>query len=224
MSHQPKARATSASSPWMLTLIKVAGLLTDTASSTYLAPQVNALHATVNSTTCQSSPCTTARHLTDGIAIGFGIDVGFGMKLKNNAVTIIRMQFESQHQFDKLSTNRINLRLLQHVGPRPSAPSLPLPTSDRHAFALSPRYAASSGAVLIMIQFTLRFRATVILTEFAGSSSCLPNPLGLHFALLFSCHVCSFPGCSIVAKLERHYKWNPQIWNGLIPAINSNNG
>ena len=65
----------------------------------------------------------------------------------------------------QLSTNCIHLRLLQRFGkwvhsPRPTAPSLPLPICDRHLFALSPRYAASSGAFLLMIQFTLQLRAS----------------------------------------------------------------
>jgi len=38
------------------------------------------------------------------------------MTLRNDAVTMIRMEFESQHQFDKLSTNCIHLRLLQRFG------------------------------------------------------------------------------------------------------------
>lgn len=42
------------------------------------------------------------------------------------------------------------------VGPRPTAPSLPLPICARHLLALSPRYAASSAAFSIMIQFTLQ--------------------------------------------------------------------
>ena len=92
-----------------IALVDVAGLLAGTRTRQLLSVK--------ECTACNSKQHDmSARHLallhrylTDGVEFCFGIDIGFGMKLKHNAVTIIGTQFELQHQFDKLSTNYILL-------------------------------------------------------------------------------------------------------------------
>lgn len=151
-----------------------------------------------------------------------GVDLGLGMTLKT---TQSRSSVcNSSHSINSMSPRRI--ASTRGCCSAPASGSTPYSTeftvTDMRSswFALSPRYAASSGAVLIMIQFTLQFACLGNTYEFAGSASPLlriPNTsLLVLLALLDTC----------VAELERQHpvQWSPRIWSGLIPAINSNNG
>ncbi len=81
--------------------------------SNFLALNIT-LHATAKINNVSQHRCASlSRFLTDGVPFILGTALGLGMTLTNNA---IRMQFESQHGHNELSTNCIHLRLLQRIG------------------------------------------------------------------------------------------------------------